>query len=359
VGSCLFVNLKLSMRKRAKQIWVTEEEKEIFQKIQAQCDSQDIPISTAKRGWAKSSSGTIEWSNPAYKAPEEVSYFDVRDEIIEEMKKYAPTYPVIERKPTGSGLLVLSLADFHINKLCEESVSGTSYDIEKAELRVYRGIEGLLSKVSGFPVDKVLLIIGNDILNSDTVTHTTTNGTPQHDDKHWTTGYQAAKRLVIAVIERLLEVADIHVIHCPSNHDYQSGYFLADCIACWFDSHPNITFDVSIRHRKYFQYGKNMIMADHGDGHKATDAPLIMAEDMPKMWGNTVWRYSYKHHVHHKDVRVYQKVKECVGVTVEHLGSPAPADEWHDKNGYLSKPKLEAFLHDPEWGRFGHFTHNL
>jgi hypothetical protein len=61
----------------------------------------------------------------------------------------------------------------------------------------------------------------------------------------------------------------------PSNHDYQSGFFLADVISSWFRNNKNITFDCSIAHRKYFAYGTSLIGTTHGDGAKANDLPFV------------------------------------------------------------------------------------
>ena len=58
-------------------------------------------------------------------------------------------------------------------------------------------------------------------------------------------------------------------------------------------------------------------------------------------------------------MKIYQKVKEYVGVTVEHLGSPSPPDEWHDQKGYIGGESMEMFLHNKERGRFGHFTYRF
>lgn len=348
------------MRKRPKQIWVTEEEKEAFQRLQEQCDKHNIPLTVVKRGWSKTSEGTVSWENPAYRKPDEVDYFQVRDATIAEMKQYAPKYKKIDREIEFKGnMAFISLADFHFNKLCEVSVSGNEYNLDIAMSRLEEGLANLLAMSQGFGVERYVLVIGNDMLNSDTPKGTTTAGTHQDNDKHWTTAYRVAKEGLIFAVETLVQYADVHIIHCPSNHDYQMGWALADCIASWFSKHPNVTSDVSIRHRKYYQWGLNMIETDHGDKHRAADIAGIMAEEQAELWGKTKHRYSYKHHIHHKDAKVYQKTKEYVGVTVEHIGSPSPSDEWHDGQGYIGDQVLELFLHNKERGRFGSFNYKF
>jgi hypothetical protein len=148
-----------------------------------------------------------------------------------------------------------------------------------------------------------------------------------------------------------LTVADVHFTFNPSNHDYQSGFFLAQVIEAHFRNCNNITFDCSIAHRKYFTFGSNLIGTTHGDGAKFQDLPLLMAQES-KDWSSTKHRYIYTHHVHHKNS------KDFVGVTVESLRSPSGTDSWHHRNGYEHSPKaVEGFLHHKDFGQIARFTH--
>jgi hypothetical protein len=65
----------------------------------------------------------------------------------------------------------------------------------------------------------------------------------------WYDNFLIAKKLYIDVLDTLIQVADVHFMFNPSNHDYQSGFFLADSIASWYRDCKNITFDTSIAHR--------------------------------------------------------------------------------------------------------------
>ena len=168
----------------------------------------------------------------------------------------------------------------------------------------------------------------------------------------WHTNFLIAKQLYIDVIEILLALADVHFCFNPSNHDYTHGYFLAQVVQTHFRNCKNITFDVSIRHRKGFRYGNNLIGTTHGDGAKTQDLPLLMAQEYPKEWAETKHRYVYTHHVHHKTS------KDFVGITVESLRSPSGTDSWHHRNGYEHAPKaVEGFLHCFEHGQIARITH--
>lgn len=316
--------------------------------LKAECDEVGIPANAVGNYWYKGKHFSIHASTK-----QTINYEDLREEIIEAMNEHSPSYPLIERETNQDGhLLVIDPADVHIGKLASTFESGDEYNIQIAKLRVKQGVDGIINKASGFAIDKILLIIGNDILHIDTPKRQTTSGTPQDTDGMWYDAFLEAKKLYVDIIERLISVANVHVVFNPSNHDYQSGFFLADVIASWFRNCEYVTFDTSIAHRKYYQYGNNLIGSTHGDGAKLSDLPLLMAQEAPNEWCGTNHRYIYTHHLHH-----YQ-AKDLIGVSVEVLRSPSGTDSWHHRNGYQHAPKsIMGFIHSKEFGQIARLNH--
>jgi hypothetical protein len=167
----------------------------------------------------------------------------------------------------------------------------------------------------------------------------------------WYDNFLLAKQLFVDVIEKLMQIADVHVMHNPSNHDYMAGWYLAQTIETWFRKSKNVTFDVSISHRKAFVYHQNLIGSTHGDGAKNNDLPLLLAQEFKREWAETTHRYLYTHHVHHK------QSKDFIGATVESSRSVSGTDGWHHRNGYQHAPKaIEAYLHHPVYGQIARLT---
>lgn len=300
--------------------------------------------------WDKSKDLSVFVKNPLYNP--QTDFNALKDELIDEVKKYAPKYKTFEREQINEGhLFLIDPADVHIGKLCSAFEVGETYNNQIAVKRVLSGVAGLIDKARGFDIDKINLIIGNDILHIDNPKRTTTSGTPQDTDGIWHTNFLIAKKLYVDVIERLLQIADIHVTYNPSNHDYTHGFFLAQVIEAQFANCKQVTFDTSIAHRKYFIYHDNVIGTTHGDGAKLQDLPLLMAHEAPK-WSECKKRYWYTHHLHHK------VAKDYMGVTVETLRSPSGTDSWHHRNGYEHAPKaIEGFIHHKHHGQIARLTH--
>ncbi len=279
------------------------------------------------------------------------------DSVKDLIDKHAPTYPEIKRTK-GEHLLVINPADIHIGKLAVALETGDEYNTKIAYDRVLEGVTGLLSKSKGFTFDKVLFCIGNDVLHIDNVYNTTTAGTPQDANGKWWQHFELALDLYVKCVEILRQLAPVDVVHSMSNHDYQSGYHLAHALKSWFRNAKDVSFDISVAHRKYYKYGSNLIGIEHGDGAKMQNLPLLMAQERPKEWSETKYRYWYLHHLHHKVKHKWLDAKDFIGVTVEYMRSPSGTDSWHSRKGFCGVQKaVEGFIHSKEAGQVARLVH--
>lgn len=315
------------------------------QALAEECKERGISLDDVNYYWYKSEKFSINVK------PDSVKVQELMNAFIEDVKRYSPKYPKIKYEKSKDGhLLVIDPADIHIGKLCKAIETGDEYDHSIAVQRVKDGIAGLLNKCH-FNIEQILFVIGNDILHIDSPKNTTTSGTHQDTSTLWFDSFKIAQRLLTDCIETLVSVAPVHVQYDPSNHDYTNGFFLAQTIEAWFKNSKDISFNASIKHRKYFVYGQNLIGTTHGDGAREQDLPLLMAHES-ESWNKCKHRYFYIHHIHHK------KSKDYMSVNVEALRSPSGTDSWHHRNGYQHSPKaVEGFIHHPVHGQVARITH--
>lgn len=331
------------------------EDKNTFQ--QKLREGKFTPDDNWSHGWLKTKDASIFIKNP--KGSTEIPFSKMREDFIEEMRSYAPNFEKISRTPYNDPhLMVIDIADLHIGKLGSKTETGETYNSKKAFQRAIEGVAGILNKAQGYNIDKILFVIGNDVLHVDNANKSTTKGTGQDVDGMWYDNYKLAKKLYLKIIEALLDIADVHVVHCPSNHDYVTGFMLADSVESFFHNHPNVTFDVSMAHRKYFMYGDSLIGLSHGDGAKMEHLPLIMANEAKHRWADTKHRYIYLHHIHHKEQHKFKSGKDYHGVTVEYLRTPSGTDSWHHRKGFCGVQKaVEGFIHSKQHGQVCRITH--
>ena len=273
------------------------------------------------------------------------------------ISNYSPEYKEISRLK-GNHLLVINPADVHIGKYANELETKQQYNCEIAVNRVLEGVRGLIHKAKGFTIEKVLFCIGNDILHIDNVYSTTTKGTYQDTDGKWWEHYEIALMLYVRCVEMLREIAPVDIVHSMSNHDYQSGFHLAHTLKSWFRNATDVTFDISVAHRKYYKYGNNLLGLEHGDGAKMDNLPLLMAQENPLLWSKTTHRYWYLHHLHHKIKYKWRDAKDFIGVTVEYMRSPSGTDSWHNRKGFCGVQKaVEGFIHERNSGQIARLVH--
>jgi hypothetical protein len=320
-----------------------------YRRIHNEAVENGLNPNDVKHGWIKNDNSSLFFKNPTFKTEDKNKF---RDDLLKDLRGYSPKFPkLIRNKSKESYGLVIDPADIHIGKLCTAFETGTDYNQQIAVKRVKDGVQGILDKSSGFNIDKIIFIGGNDILHTDTPQRRTTSGTPQDTDGMWYENFLMAKQLYVDLLEMLISVADVHFTYNPSNHDYTNGFFLADVIQTYFRNCKNITFDCSINHRKYTMYGNSLIGTTHGDGAKEADLGQLMSIEAKDYWVISEHRYFYTHHVHHKTAKDY------INVTVESLRSPSPADSWHHRNGYVSKAAIEGFIHCKKNGQISRITH--
>jgi hypothetical protein len=315
--------------------------------LERECEEKGIPTDAVQHYWFKSERFSMFVKN------EKDASDEFRKQMISYFDKKAPKYPKVEYKNyTEAHLLVINPADIHIGKLSSVTETKDAHTNDIILARVKEGVSGLIAKSKGFNIDKILFVIGNDILHTDNTKRQTTAGTPQDTDGMWYDNFLLAQQLYVEIIEQLVQIAPVHIQYDPSNHDYTNGFFLAQSINAWFRNAKDITFNVDISHRKYFNYYKNLIGTSHGDGAKKTDLPLLMAQEASEFWHTSKHRYFYTCHIHHKES------KDIGSVCIESFRSPSGTDSWHSRNGYQHSPKaVEAFIHSKDNGQVARITH--
>ncbi|WP_077920440.1 hypothetical protein [Spirosoma sp. 209] len=348
--------------------------------LKEQCDAIGLPIEKTDRYWTKT--GDVSVLTVVEKDPVIVGYEEIKRQILEMTSTHAPAYPLINRLPLKTEhLFVADPADPHFGKRGHVEESGEEYNLRIAERRFLEGTEGLIQKALPYNPEKIVFVGGNDIMHVDNPQNTTTGGTRQDTAALWHESYLSALRGNVGAIDRLLEVAPVHVAFCPSNHDFQSGFMLFQNLKAWYRHCRDVTFDATIAPRKYVQYGASLIGFAHGDGANEKDLTDLLKKDAKAAWAQSKYAYWILHHRHHKDRKgrkgsqTIQMEKDHIGVTVMHTGynlepedychveyvrSMSGPDAWHNKSGFThALQSMEGFIFDPYQGQVGKIHHTF
>lgn len=285
-----------------------------------------------------------------------------KDLIIEELFSKAPSFTKFEKAEklnNGGNLLELSIPDLHIGKLAHREESGEDYDIKIAVERYKTAISTLLSRVDLSTVGKILLPIGNDIIQIDNTQNTTTAGTRVDTDGRYFKIVRSVKHLLIDTINTLSKIAPVDVVVVCGNHDSQTTFLIGEILEAYYFNSERINVFNGAALRKYYKFGNTGMLFTHGDKEKHNSLGMIFAAENPQLWASTKYRFIKLGHLHHNKKIDYISTQEYQGFQIQVLPSLSGSDQWHYGKGYFSLKQAKAFLYDKQVGLIGEFTYTV
>ena len=206
-------------------------------------------------------------------------------------------------------------------------------------------------------LDKLIYVIGGDLLNADTFSGTTTSGTPVDNGMTPVKAYgEAFEALFWAIYQLSTITSDLEVVYVPGNHDRLSSYHLAHALSKAIDL-PTVTFNVEYSERKVITWGNNFFAFEHGDVN-TKDAPMVYAFEFPQDWGATKYRTLYTGHYHMKKTTSFVSENEIHGFAVKIMPSLSRTDYWHYHNKFVgSKRSAIMDIHEKYDGKAGEICH--
>jgi hypothetical protein len=281
-----------------------------------------------------------------------------KEELFQEVLTSVRTKGMLELQKTykgGEALLEICIPDLHLGKMSWSDETGEDYDLKIATQRYKDAVSDLVSKVPRDMIDRILLPIGNDMINIDSRKNQTTAGTPQDTDSRFKKLLLVAKDLLIEVVDGLSEIAPVDVVVVSGNHDYDTMFTLGMVLEAFYHNNPNVFIDNKPTQRKYYQYHSTGIMFTHGNEEKHGDLGLIFATENTPLWAATNYREVQLGHLHKNKKVQFVSVDEFQGFQLQIIPSLSGTDFWHNSKGYMSLKQAKAFLYDKEDGRIGEF----
>ena len=288
-------------------------------------------------------------------------YLDATEALFRRLEEQAPIFdfPPLISPQSDSHVLVINLFDCHFGKLCWAPETGDNYDLRIAEAVFGNAVDDLLRLTAGFPVERIVFAIGNDLHHVDTLSRTTTAGTPQDCDVRYFKMVDIVESSVLRALKKMADRANVDAFYLGGNHDRIASWHLCRTVAATFaNATDRISVDVSPRVRKYRRYGVNLFGFTHGHQVKEPRSLVnLMAIESPEEWARTTYRAWFLGHLHTSKSSVTQHSHEFNGVEIHWGPSPAGTDAYHFEEGYVGNRKAaEAYLCSMESGFVGKFV---
>lgn len=279
---------------------------------------------------------------------------DLMEAVKETFTEYAGKAPVVPA-PTGINnddmITIYQVADLHYGMYAWAEEAGVDYDTTIATKLLTDTMSRLVADTPSSSTAVVLNL--GDYFHFDNDNHRTFRGgnALDGDTRHFKVLRSGVALLIHTILLALKKHAKVIVKNLPGNHDPYAWMVLPIALSIYFKDEPRVEVDATASPYWFYQFGKNMFGATHGDEAKAEDMPGIMAAKQPEMWGATEHRVVFTGHLHTKKK---QMVSEKYGAAVEVARTIAPRDAWGNRKGFVSGREMQAITYhreDGEWDR--------
>jgi len=276
--------------------------------------------------------------------------------LIEDAKSHAPVYPNYVRAESCGRLLEISVCDLHAGKYAWKDETGEDYDSDIAVERFRNAVDDLLSRAKD--VDKILFVVGNDLMHVDSPNNQTFNGTPLDVDTRFQRTYRMVMKMLVEAVDKCLSIAPVDVMVVPGNHDRTATWTLGEALDCWYSKCDEVTVRNDSCPNKYYRWGRVLLGFHHGD-IKHERLPLMMAQDVPHLWSETDYREIHVGHYHKNKSLNWVGTDETTGVVLRTLPSLSGTDAWHRQQGFTGNQKQAlGFVWDKDSGLRSIEVHN-
>ena len=271
---------------------------------------------------------------------------ETKEEIIKHLENFSPKVENDYNPVDDLITYEISLPDIHYGKMDGQT-------LDEAEDLYMDVIKDLMDKATGLNIERILLPIGNDGMNSEGFSRATTKGTPQQDSAAWQETFVGYCNLIVRAVCFLARTAPVDLVVIQGNHDYERMFYAGEFLRAFFLNDERVNVDNGYDPRKYYEYGINMIMFTHGDKEKPAQMPLIMATEQPEMFARTKHREVHCGHLHKEMINEYR------GIKVRFIPSICGNDEWHKMMGYEAKRTGQAHIWNKQRGYEGYLQTNV
>lgn len=234
-------------------------------------------------------------------------------------------------QPIESYAIAWFPTDHHYGGYSWAGYGGRPYCREQAATNLKLATAQMIARLPGSPA-RIIVPVGGDFFHVDTISGTTTKGTPQDLDGVPEQMVVEGMRLFLRMLGVLRSVAPLTIVLASGNHDKILSICLFELVRTYFLDDPGVLIVNGAGPYNLVKFGASIIGITHGDNrHKPSDLGSIMSTTWPQDWGLSDYRYWLVGHRHHV------RSEEGGGVTVFQCPSLAGSDRYHTDGGYTQQ----------------------
>lgn len=243
---------------------------------------------------------------------------------------------IVEQKVTP-----IHVETSHVNEEHSKLLEIPLYDMHFgiSDLEYYQPhLKEILHKIKSRKWNKILFVIGQDLLHNDNFKGQTANGTVI-DKVDMVKAFDDALQFYVTLIsEALTQSIEVECSYVKGNHDESMSYGLFRTLQATL---PQVKFEGSIKQRKAFTWEKVFIGLSHGDKGANRIIENFVSEH-GKLLALADVKEVHLGHLH------TEKSKDQFGITQRTLATANKTDGWHDEMGFVGANKrFQLFEYSP------------
>ena len=247
-------------------------------------------------------------------------------------------------------LPVLTIADAHLGLLANFPETAEDSDLQTSLDNLMKKTDYLLRGMD--PCDEALIVNVGDLTHIDGLSPTTPKSKNQLDvGTRYFQIARAATNYMVTVISRMLEKAEkVTVLNVRGNHDEETAWHVNEGLRARFADNPRVTLPENDSRHLTYTYGKNFIVATHGDSCPNSQTYQYITTRWKKEFGEANYTYVMKGHTHRME-------KEHIGdVCFETFSTLTASDAWHEFKMYKSRREMSLVYLHKNGGEFSRVT---
>lgn len=282
----------------------------------------------------------VRWSRIKGLSPQMV-LDTLRVNLAKVTSKKMPIY----KKVKGDVALEVAISDLHLGRAAWERETGSTYNVEIAVDEWLKAHMYFYEQHKHLPVEKVLIPIGSDFFNSDSLLNTTTRGTPQMEDGRWQRSFEAGCDAAVRSIEFWRSKGiEVKISIVPGNHDTQRAFYLGAYLEAWYRDVAYVEINNAPTTRKYEVYGINLIGWSHGN-QDYKQLKHVYQSEMREYLSQCTNVEFHTGHMHQEKV-----VEEFGSVIIRTIPCLAQKSDWEVGKGFTGNRRAQAFVWHKEKG---------
>lgn len=268
---------------------------------------------------------------------------------IDEMQKQAKELGIKENfEDEESGKMgVLSIRDAHFGMFTDHPYPYETYDLQEAQDTYLEAARELAGKAKKQGANKIVYIVGSDMMNVDGPSNTTTKGTPQDMSTTWNNAFEAALTSANSVIDMLNQNFDTVTVVCePGNHDNTLATTLGLSLKGAWGERVNVL--AGNKTLKVVKFGNTNLFFHHGDGMKPDDYQGVIYSKHPQCATPNQYVEVLTGHLHHRRRATLKQGGDYLEeLSIVHRITPAlcPSSNWSESMGYSSEPGAQLTVY--------------